>query len=228
MYPHSAALIQQACYPHNLLLVKLRCDVEVSGPPREVRGEALAQSILLITQTRLFKLRWTAGAGGLVGQDFIQKLTGLPSPSADEGSSGSRGVFVQFVFEAVREIIVETYSCENETQNPMWMKQKPIQKSIMSTPKTEDHLRSLVDKELMILFGFERRSAKENLIVRWSPQKRRDRVDQILVRELHSEEVSWTDFSHDETLVKDSISNSIMDLLINDTVETLKRAYSQK
>ena len=57
MYPHSAALIQQACYPHNLLLVQLRRDVEVSGPPGEVGGEALAQSILLVTQARLVKLK---------------------------------------------------------------------------------------------------------------------------------------------------------------------------
>ena len=57
MYPDSAALLKEACYPHNLLLVQLRRDVKVSGPPREVGGEALAQPILLVTQARLVNLR---------------------------------------------------------------------------------------------------------------------------------------------------------------------------
>ena len=57
MYPDSASLLQEACYPDTLLLVQLRRDVEVSGPPGEVGGEALAQSIFLVTQTRLVKLK---------------------------------------------------------------------------------------------------------------------------------------------------------------------------
>ena len=66
------------------------------------------------------------------------------------------------------------------------------------------------------------RALKENLIVRWSPQKRRDRVDQILVRELHSEEKEWTDYTYDETIVKDSVTDSLMEVLITDTVEHIK------
>ena len=54
--------------------------------------------------------------------------------------------------------------------------------------------------------------------------KRRDRVDQVLVRELHAEEASWTDYQDDEVQVKDEISNLIMDALVNDTVQALKCA----
>ena len=54
--------------------------------------------------------------------------------------------------------------------------------------------------------------------------KRRDRVDQVLVRELHAEEASWTDYQDDEVQVKDEISNLIMDALVNDTVQALKSA----
>ena len=75
----------------------------------------------------------------------------------------------------------------------------------------------------MVAFGYEKRAAKENLIVRWSPQKRRDRVDQILVRELHSEEKEWTDYAQDETLVKDSVTDSLFELLLADTVDRLKQ-----
>ena len=75
----------------------------------------------------------------------------------------------------------------------------------------------------MVAFGYEKRAAKENLIVRWSPQKRRDRVDQILVRELHSEEKEWTDYAQDETQVKDSVTDSLFELLLADTVDQLKQ-----
>ena len=55
--PDFASLLQKADYPRALLVTQLRCDVEVSGPPREVGGEALAETELLVTQTGLVKLR---------------------------------------------------------------------------------------------------------------------------------------------------------------------------
>ena len=57
MDPDSASLLQEAGYSHALLVTQLGCDVEVSGPPREVGGEALAETMLLVTQAGLVKLR---------------------------------------------------------------------------------------------------------------------------------------------------------------------------
>ena len=102
------------------------------------------------------------------------------------------------------------------------MAQKPLLKARLSLPKDPDSLSKIIDREVMVAFGFEKRASKENLIVRWSPQKRRDRVDQILVRELHSEEKEWTDYTYDETIVKDSVTDSLMEVLITDTVEHIK------
>ena len=102
------------------------------------------------------------------------------------------------------------------------MTQKPLLKARLSLPKDPDSLSKIIGREVMVAFGFEKRASKENLIVRWSPQKRRDRVDQILVRELHSEEKEWTDYTYDETLVKDSVTDSLMEVLITDTVEHIK------
>ena len=64
--------------------------------------------------------------------------------------------------------------------------------------------------------------AKENLIIRWS-HKRRDRVDQVLVRELHGEESTWIDYEVDEIQVKDELSNTLLDSLISDTVHAFKK-----
>ena len=134
-------------------------------------------------------------------------------------------MFVGFMRDAVIEISDEVCSPDTEGQNPMWMPQKPLRKMVMSVPRTEGGLAVSVRTELNILMGFDKRAKKENLIVRWSPQKRRDRVDQILVRELHAEEESWTDFTRDETQVKDALANSLLEILIIDTVTALKKAY---
>ena len=104
------------------------------------------------------------------------------------------------------------------------MAQKPLIKARLALPKDSGSLSSIVCREVMVAFGYEKRAAKENLIVRWSPQKRRDRVDQILVRELHSEETEWTDYSQDEAIVKDSVSEGLFDILITDTVDHVKQA----
>merc|ERR1711997_288032 len=97
-----------------------------------------------------------------------------------------------------------------------------LTKAHMSLPQNAEALAKLVTRDVMVAFGYEKRAARENLIVRWSPQKRRDRVDQILVRELHSEEKEWTDYSQDETIVKDAVTESLMEVLITDTVEHIK------
>ena len=62
---------------------------------------------------------------------------------------------------------------------------------------------------------------------RWS-QKRRDRVDQILVRELHSEESAWTDYSADEATVKNQLTDALMDMLIQDTADIFQKIEEKK
>ena len=102
------------------------------------------------------------------------------------------------------------------------MAQKHLLKAQLALPKDSESSSNIICREVMVSFGFEKRALKENLIVRWSPQKRRDRVDQFLVRELHSEEKEWTDYAYDETIVKDSVTESLMEVLITDTVEHIK------
>ena len=53
-------------------------------------------------------------------------------------------------------------------------------------------------------------------------------MDQILVRELHSEEAAWTDYTKDEAQVKDQLTEGILDILIDDTVATFVRIFENK
>ena len=80
------------------------------------------------------------------------------------------------------------YSCEIENQSLIWIAQKPFFKAQLALTKDYESLSNIICRELMVVFELEKRALKENLIVRWSPQKRRARVHQMLVRELHSGE----------------------------------------
>ncbi len=53
-------------------------------------------------------------------------------------------------------------------------------------------------------------------------------MDQILVRELHSEESAWTDYSADEANVKDQVTDSLVDMLLLDTVDVFAKIFEKK
>jgi hypothetical protein len=109
----------------------------------------------------------------------------------------SRRTFVTFVVDLVRELVAEVTM--SEPTEKRLASQKLLSKSRLRTARSEQEMHAMVLREVMILFGFEKRAKKEGLLVRWS-QKRRDRVDQILVRELHAEEANWKDYSGENEL----------------------------
>ena len=78
--------------------------------------------------------------------------------------------------------------------------------------------------------------------MRWAGKKR-DRVDEILVRELQvvrvisgylwysthyfvkEEEVVWTDYTQDEVVVKDQMTDTILNSLVQDTADVFSSIY---
>ena len=69
--------------------------------------------------------------------------------------------------------------------------------------------------------------SRENLLVSWAGKKR-DRVDEILVRELQEEEALWTNYNEDEVLVKDQMADTILESLIADTVNIFSEILRKK
>ena len=114
-------------------------------------------------------------------------------------------MFVRLIFDLVKDVVADIFKVETDQQNPPWMLQKPLTKNRLKLAKNENILIQIVKREVMVAFSHEKRSQKENMIIRWS-QKKRDRVDQVLVRELHTEEPSWTNYEDDEAQVKSKIS----------------------
>lgn len=135
--------------------------------------------------------------------------------------------FLRFLVDLIQTVMADIYSGAKEQQNPPWMSQKPLVKRIQSIPSQKQDLVKRVTKEVLVAFNYEKRAQKENLIVRWS-HKRRDRVDQVLVRELHAEEASWTNYEEDEVEVKDEIANVMMEALLADTVQAFTKIIRHK
>ena len=139
----------------------------------------------------------------------------------------SRRMFLTFLCDLCEEVVSNVFRCEGCTQNPPWLQQLPLLKECLGLPSTVEQLSGQVHSEVAILLGRKRRAKKEDLVVRWS-QKKRDRVDQILVRELHAEEVEWTDYSMDEAAVKDQVAEAIALLLVEDTASELEELWKQR
>ncbi len=147
----------------------------------------------------------------------------ISSPSHQE----SKKQFALFLCSLALELATEIYACERARQNPPWLPLRPLAKERLSVPTSEGGLQAQIEREALILLGMQKRSQKEKLVVRWS-QKRRDRVDQILVRELHAEESGWTDYADDEAAVKDQVARDIFGVLLADTMSQLKSLHKQQ
>ena len=157
-------------------------------------------------------------------EDELMRITA--DKGTDTENANSRLIFIRFVFDLVKDIVKDIFKVESETQNPPWLIQKPLTKNMLTLAKNESSLVEMVKKEVLVAFNHEKRSQQENMIIRWS-QKKRDRVDQVLVRELHAEESSWTNYDDDEAQVKCELSNMIMESLIADTVMAFKKAMNK-
>ena len=79
-----------------------------------------------------------------------------------------------------------------------------------------------VEHVVQVELNFKPRFLKENQLTKWS-QKKRDRVDEILIKELQMEEKLWTNFSQEEVQVKHQTADAIWELLMNETVALCKR-----
>jgi len=59
---------------------------------------------------------------------------------------------------------------------------------------------------------------------RWTARRKLDPVDLLLVKELGDEEPGWVDYSAAEIDVKTQLVDSLMDMLIADTMQAVQQA----
>ena len=84
-----------------------------------------------------------------------------------------------------------------------------------------------MEKEAEIYLGLKERECRENLIIRWS-RKRRDHVDEILVKESQEEEWEWTDYSEEENIIKNRIADAIIQESLAAATVAITKSFVKK
>ena len=134
----------------------------------------------------------------------------------------------QFMFDLSKELALHHYAQFREDVKPQWRKvnKRPL---VRSRPFDEEQLTKYLCENVKDLLNFEKSSGKkDNLVTKWS-RKKKDHVDDLLVLESQAEEATWTNYDEDEVIVKNDITDDIMNVLLVETVrvvgEALKRKY---
>ncbi|XP_010628576.1 centrosome-associated protein 350 isoform X2 [Fukomys damarensis] len=155
------------------------------------------------------------------------KLLGCASKGLDIESTSKR-VYKQAVFDLTKEIFEEIFAEDPNLNQPVWMKPCRINSSYfrrVKNPNNLNEIKNFIATEVLKLFGLKKET---NHKTDWQKmmkfgRKKRDRVDHILVQELHEEEAQWVNYDEDELCVKMQLADGIFETLIKDTIDVLNR-----
>ncbi|KAM4655450.1 centrosome-associated protein 350 isoform 6-T6 [Amazona ochrocephala] len=137
-------------------------------------------------------------------------------------------VYKKVVFDLTREIFGEMFAEDPNLNQPIWMKPCRIASAYfrrVKDPNDLDEIKSFIAAEVLKLFSLRK---EPNHKTDWQKmmkfgRKKRDRVDHILVQELHEEEAQWVNYDEDELCVKMQLTDGIFEALIRDTVDVLNQ-----
>ncbi|XP_059793405.1 centrosome-associated protein 350 isoform X2 [Balaenoptera ricei] len=155
------------------------------------------------------------------------KLLGCASKGLDIESTSKR-VYKQAVFDLTKEIFEEIFAEDPNLNQPVWMKPCRINSSYfrrVKNPNNLDEIKNFIATEVLKLFSLKK---EPNHKTDWQKmmkfgRKKRDRVDHILVQELHEEEAQWVNYDEDELCVKMQLADGIFETLIRDTIDVLNQ-----
>ncbi|KAK9499709.1 hypothetical protein O3M35_002704 [Rhynocoris fuscipes] len=130
-----------------------------------------------------------------------------------------------FLFDLAKELYLKVRPSPTP-QLPAWIIHK---RPSRPTPKisTKEELLNYIEHQAKLVFNYEPRIQRENMIMKWS-RKKRDQVDDILIKECQDEEHEWIDFTIEENLVKNQLADSIIDHVLDDAVNALANAFNKK
>ncbi|XP_074763045.1 centrosome-associated protein 350 isoform X2 [Athene noctua] len=140
----------------------------------------------------------------------------------------NKQVYKKVVFDLTREVFGEIFAEDPNLNQPIWMKPCRIASAYFRRVKDPNDLaeiKSFIAAEVLKLFSLRK---EPNHKTDWQKmmkfgRKKRDRVDHILVQELHEEEAQWVNYDEDELCVKMQLADGIFEALIRDTVDVLNQ-----
>ncbi|KAM5293758.1 centrosome-associated protein 350 isoform 3-T3 [Glossophaga mutica] len=171
--------------------------------------------------------KWRELGRDLQGVGIPAGLLGCASKGLDLEST-SRRVYRQAVFDLTKEIFEEILAEDPNLNQPVWMKPCRINSSYfrrVKNPDDLDEIKNFIATEVLKLFSLKK---EPNHKTDWQKmmkfgRKKRDRVDHILVQELHEEEAQWVNYDEDELCVKMQLADGIFETLIRDTIDVLNQ-----
>ncbi|KAM9761415.1 centrosome-associated protein 350 isoform 2-T2 [Menidia menidia] len=143
-------------------------------------------------------------------------------PSSQDQEALSIRSYKKAVYDLTWEILQDIYAEEPNADQPQWVKAHRVKSSSVHRVKTSgdiNKIQEFVTAEVLKLYGLKQDQSQKT---DWQKmlkfgRKKRDRVDHILVQELHEEEAQWVNYDEDELFVKMQLADSIFDALLKDT-----------
>ncbi|XP_077135005.1 centrosome-associated protein 350 isoform X2 [Ranitomeya variabilis] len=150
-----------------------------------------------------------------------------------EDESPAYSAYKEMLFDLTLYIFEEICSPDPRGSQPSW--KKPLRVTPSYSRRVKDHsnmkeVKSFLTSEVLNLLSLRK---EQNYKTDWQRmmkfgRKKRDRVDHILVQELHEEEAQWVNYDEDELFVKMQLADGIFEALIRDTIEVLQDIQSKK
>ncbi|XP_070816331.1 centrosome-associated protein 350 isoform X1 [Chaetodon trifascialis] len=161
-----------------------------------------------------------------------QEYLGKEASSQDPEAISIRS-YRKAVYDLTWEILQEIYAEEPDADQPQWVKPRRVKSSFFHRVKTAGDITKIqefITSEVLKLYGLTKDQSQKT---DWQKmlkfgRKKRDRVDHILVQELHEEEAQWVNYDEDELLVKMQLADSIFDALLKDTANVLTLVYEKR
>ncbi|KAL1774768.1 centrosome-associated protein 350 [Sigmodon hispidus] len=171
--------------------------------------------------------RWRELGQDLHSLSIPAKLLGCASKGLDIESTSKR-VYKQAVFDLTKEIFEEIFAEDPNLNQPVWMKPCRVNSNYfrrVKNPNNLNEIKHFITTEVLKLFSLKK---EPNHKTDWQKmmkfgRKKRDRVDHILVQELHEEEAQWVNYDEDELCVKMQLADGIFETLIKDTIDVLNQ-----
>lgn len=169
----------------------------------------------------------TAIYASAVQGETLAELTFSPEFAGERSGTfvmdaDSHQAYCQFLFDLVKETAQELFCAKaTDASPPPWQRNVRLRRK-QPLPSTLDLFVSLVESKVMSVPGLHEDS---ELAFRNCGDRGLSFVDVLLYSEARSEEPDWVDYSREEVVVKDQVANAIFQLLVDDTLETLKSLW---
>ncbi|GLD69367.1 centrosome-associated protein 350 [Lates japonicus] len=179
-----------------------------------------------------------------LGKEGTVTLTRLPKPKPSQEYLGEEAnsqdqealsirSYRKGVYDLTWEMLQEIYAEDPNADQPQWVKPRRIKASLfhrVKSPGNVTKIQEFITAEVLKLYGLTK---DHNQKTDWQKmlkfgRKKRDRVDHILVQELHEEEAQWVNYDEDELFVKMQLADSIFDALLKDTANVLTLIYDKR